>query len=55
VLKNPNRKNDEDRVPDVAADSPEGTMERFAAGLRRVLSVPKTATPKKKRRRQTHA
>ena len=47
------------KVVDVPADNPEGTMDRFSAGLRRVVSAPKThpARPKPnhggKRRRGT--
>jgi hypothetical protein len=34
---------------DVAADNPEGTMERFAVGLKRVLNAPKIQQKPKKR------
>jgi hypothetical protein len=37
ALKKPSRKNA--AVPDVPADNPEGTMDRFRHGLRRVLSA----------------
>jgi hypothetical protein len=39
VLKKAFRKNAE--VPDVPADDPVGTMDRFTDGLRRVLATPK--------------
>lgn len=48
MLKKPSRTSD---VVDVAADNPEGTMERFTAGLRRVLSAPKVQRPKPRRRK----
>ena len=32
-------------VPNVPADDPVGTMDRFTQGLRRVLSVPKIQLP----------
>ena len=35
------KKPDAHTVKDVPADNPEGTMERFNAGLRRVLAAPK--------------
>jgi len=41
VLKKDSRNSDEESVPDVLADNPEGTMERFTLGLRRVLTVQK--------------
>ena len=37
MKKNPSRKS----AADVPADNPEGTMDRFNAGLRRVLAVTK--------------
>jgi hypothetical protein len=36
-------------VPDVPADNPVGTMERFTDGLRRVLSTPKKKPKRSKR------
>jgi hypothetical protein len=47
VLKKVSRKNAE--VPDVPADDPVGTMDRFTEGLRRVLSAPKRKPKKRKR------
>lgn len=38
------------QAPDVAADNPEGTLDRFTAGLQKVLTVPKGALRKRKRR-----
>jgi len=35
-------------VKDVPADDPEGTLDRFTDGLKRVLSVPKSRLPKTK-------
>jgi len=40
VLKKASRKND---AADMPADNPAGTMDRFADGLRRVLTAPKRA------------
>ena len=45
---------------DVPADNPEGTMERFNEGLRRVLAAPKPRKPsvrprRRKRRAQSTA
>jgi hypothetical protein len=41
-------------VPDVPADEPEGTMDRFADGLKRVVSFGRTTgTATKKRTRST--
>jgi hypothetical protein len=34
-----NKPNTKDQTVDVAADNPEGTMDRFTAGLRRVLTA----------------
>ena len=34
-------KKDTNLAPDVPADNPEGTMDRFRDGLRHVLAVPK--------------
>jgi hypothetical protein len=54
VLKRASRKNDEDRVPDVPADNPEGTMDRFTAGLKKVLGAHKptlTKPPPKRKAR----
>jgi hypothetical protein len=48
-------KKDTNATPDVPADNPEGTMDRFRDGLRRVLTAPKrspraeTTTPARKR------
>jgi hypothetical protein len=56
VLRKASRKNAVGDVPDVPADDPVGTMERFTKGLRRVLSVSKKAGTKKRlklHRRQT--
>jgi len=50
VLKKASRKND---VVDVPADNPAGTMDRFRAGLRRVLEakrVPKQVRIKRRHR-----
>jgi hypothetical protein len=49
ALKKPSRKNA--AVPDVPADNPEGTMDRFRHGLRRVLSARKPRTRKNKKPR----
>jgi hypothetical protein len=40
--KKPNRKS---RVVDVSADNPEGAMERFTDGLKKVVSAPIQAKP----------
>jgi hypothetical protein len=47
VLKKPSR--NKDAVKDVPADNPVGTMDRFTAGLKRILSAER---PAKKRRRK---
>jgi hypothetical protein len=53
VLKKAGRKDD---AVDVPADNPDGTMDRFTEGLRRVLAAPKPAATlsrkKSKRRRR---
>lgn len=52
MLKKPSRNSPE--VNDVPADDPVGTMDRFADGLKRVLTVPKSrviSSKKPKRRR----
>ena len=43
--------NSREDVPDVPADDPVGTMNRFAEGLRRVLAAPKInrVMPQKRR------
>ena len=51
MLKKASHKNDAD-VRDVPADNPVGTMERFAQGLRRVLTTPKTAIKKTRVKRR---
>jgi hypothetical protein len=38
-------------TPDVAADNPDGTLDRFAAGLSKVLSTSKADLAKRQRRR----
>lgn len=45
MLKKPSRKNVEDEpdVPDIKADDPVGTMERFATGLRVVIDAGRTS------------
>jgi hypothetical protein len=40
-MTNKPHKTDTNSAPDVPADNPEGTMERFQDGLRRVLTVRK--------------
>ena len=50
--RNSDEDNDRDRVPDVRADDPEDTMERFAEGLKRVLATDKANTIKKARQRR---
>ena len=40
-----------DAVPDVSADNPVGTMERFTNGLRRVLSTSKAKRKLKQKER----
>ena len=47
MLKKATRKND--AVPDVPADDPVGTMDRFTQGLRKVLSAPKKHVKKRRR------
>ena len=49
MLKKATRKTD---VVDVPADNPEGTMDRFTAGLRRVLSAKKRSKPQRTMRRR---
>jgi len=41
-----------DDVPDVRADEPERAMAQFTDGLRRVLSAPKVALPKRRKRKR---
>jgi hypothetical protein len=41
VLEKQNKRPKKPAFQDVAADDPEGTMDRFAAGLKRVLAAPK--------------
>lgn len=51
MLKKASRNNGAD-VPDVRADEPDRSMDRFTDGLRRVLSAPK---PKRKRKLKRRA
>ena len=37
---------------DVSADNPEGTMDRFTTGLRRVLAAPKPSPSRKRTKRK---
>jgi hypothetical protein len=57
VLRKRTRNFHEDDGPDVPADNPVGTMDRFMDGLRRVLSAPKTTAksnppPRRKKRKR---
>jgi hypothetical protein len=57
VLRKPTRNSRaDDDVPDVAADDPVGTMDRFRMGLRRVLDAPKVVDmrqqPKPRRKKR---
>ena len=52
MLKKRTRK-DKEAPPDVPADDPVGTMDRFTVGLKKVLAVPKhhkTATRQKRKK-----
>jgi hypothetical protein len=51
MLKKLNPKN---VVVDVPADNPVGTMDRFAAGLKRVLAAPKPPARKSSIKRHRH-
>jgi hypothetical protein len=51
VLKKASRKS-RAVVVDVHADNPVGTMQRFADGLRRVLSARRSITPSNRRRKK---
>ena len=52
MLKKLNR-NSKEVVPDVPADNPVGTMDRFTDGLRRIISAKKARGPSQtKRKRQ---
>jgi len=50
VLEKKKPAHNSDAVPDVPADNPKGTMDRFTHGLRRVLAVGKPTTPPPKLR-----
>lgn len=54
MLKKATHNSNED-VPDVRADKPDGTMERFADGLRRVLSTKKLPRGERKHPRRQKA
>lgn len=49
MLKKASRNSKEDDVSDVRADNPKGTMRRFDAALRKVLSAPKASDQLKHR------
>jgi len=50
VLRKDSRNSNEDDVSDVPADNATGTLQRFNAGLRRVLAAPRVNPRKRKRK-----